>query len=77
MHGFPSQLNVECEKERVDKDNSKVLGLSNWTDGYTINLEGGDTGRSRFGGEYQQFGFGYVTFEKSTDQSERDVNYEV
>ena len=28
-YGFPSKLNVECDKERVIKDNPKVFGPSN------------------------------------------------
>ena len=51
-YGFPSKLNVECDKERVIKDNPKVFGPSNWTDGYTIDWEGEDTRRSKSGGEY-------------------------
>lgn len=37
---FPSKRDVRCEKMRSVKCISKVLDLSNWKEGITINLNG-------------------------------------
>lgn len=34
--GFVGEVNVEYKRKRKVKDDSKVLGLNNWTDGVGI-----------------------------------------
>lgn len=46
--GFVGEFSAQCNRKRKVKDDSKVLSLSNWTDGTSIHRDGEEHKKSRF-----------------------------